>query len=156
MRRRKLRQLVSQKESSDPGEWGERRWTEGIRENRSTRRRRETLWEKRCLLQQSARLMGPQWAGWYALGPGRQAWWFFYSNISRVFCLFIFNWRKIALQCSWFLPYNNKNQPLSIHKSPPSWVSLSSPHSTPLSHHRVPGWGPCAIQQLPTSNLFYT
>ena len=28
--------------------------------------------------------------------------------------------------------------------------------STPLGHHKVPGWAPCVTQQLPTSYLFYT
>ena len=39
----------------------------------------------------------------------------------------------------------------------PSFLSLPTiPHSTPLGCHRVPGWAPCVIQQLPTSNLFDT
>ena len=37
---------------------------------------------------------------------------------------------------------------------PLSWPSI--PHPTPLGHHRAPSWAPCAVQQLPTSNLFYT
>ena len=39
----------------------------------------------------------------------------------------------------------------------PSLSSLPTPHhSTPLGHHRVQGWTPYVIQQLPTSDLFYT
>ena len=29
-------------------------------------------------------------------------------------------------------------------------------HATHLGHHRAPSWAPCAIQQVPTSYLFYT
>ena len=29
------------------------------------------------------------------------------------------------------------------------------PHPTPLGHHRALSWAPCAIQQVPTSYLFY-
>ena len=35
---------------------------------------------------------------------------------------------------------------------PPSHLP---PHSTPLGHHRAPGWAPCIIRQLPTGCLFY-
>ena len=42
-----------------------------------------------------------------------------------------------------------------IKISPLSWASLS-PHSTPLSCHRVPGWVLCTIDQLPASCLFDT
>ena len=38
----------------------------------------------------------------------------------------------------------------------PSVLRLQPPHPTPLSHHRAPIWAPCAIQQLPTSYLFYS
>ena len=30
------------------------------------------------------------------------------------------------------------------------------PHATPLGHHRASRWAPCAVEQLPTSRLFYT
>ena len=52
--------------------------------------------------------------------------------------------------------YNEVNQlyvylyPLSLGPSPPP------PHPTPLGHHRALSWAPCAIQQVPTSYLFYT
>ena len=40
---------------------------------------------------------------------------------------------------------------------PTSWASLPPPpHPIPPGHHRTPSWVPCAIQQLPTSHLFYT
>ena len=32
----------------------------------------------------------------------------------------------------------------------------SNPHPTHLGHHRAPSWAPCALQQVPTSYLFYT
>ena len=38
---------------------------------------------------------------------------------------------------------------ICIHISPLSWASLpSTPHPTPLGHHRALSWAPCAIQQL--------
>ena len=40
--------------------------------------------------------------------------------------------------------------------TPPSLAFLPSPYSTPLGHHRAPGWAPCVTQHLPTSSLFYT
>ena len=41
--------------------------------------------------------------------------------------------------------------------SSPSWASLPPfPITTLLGHHRAQSWAPCAIQQLPTSYLFYT
>ena len=35
-------------------------------------------------------------------------------------------------------------------------ASLLSPHPSRLGHHRVPGWAPCVIQQVPRSCLFCT
>ena len=57
----------------------------------------------------------------------------------------------------WFLAYNNAVSHnntyitflLSIPPLPPSLPA------TP-GHHRVPGWAPCFMKQLPTSYLFYT
>ena len=37
---------------------------------------------------------------------------------------------------------------------PPSPPTI--PHSRSSGHHRVPGWAPCAVQQLPSSYIFYT
>ena len=39
----------------------------------------------------------------------------------------------------------------------PSLLDLPlPPHPTPLDHHRAPSWASCALQQVPTSYLFYT
>ena len=39
----------------------------------------------------------------------------------------------------------------------PSLLDLPpTPHPTPLDHHRAPSWVSCALQQVPTSYLFYT
>ena len=46
--------------------------------------------------------------------------------------------------------------PLCTHISPPSWAFLPPLHPTPLGHHRAPSWAPYAVEQLPTSYLFYT
>ena len=57
----------------------------------------------------------------------------------------------------WFLLYNEVNQPyIHVYSLP-----LDSPPSVPspchpLGHHRASSWAPCAIQQIPTSALFYT
>ena len=46
----------------------------------------------------------------------------------RVFNLFIFNWRTIALQyCVGFCHTSKHESPIGIHMSPPSWTSLPSP-----------------------------
>ena len=48
-----------------------------------------------------------------------------------------------------------RNSAISIYVSPPSRTSLPPTTSpTALSHHRAPGWAPCALQQLPTSYHF--
>ena len=61
---------------------------------------------------------------------------------------------RVEIFLRWFLPYNKENQPyVYIHPLPPG---PSSPHPTPLGHHRAPGWAPCASHQLPTRYLFYT
>ena len=58
----------------------------------------------------------------------------------------------------YFLLYNEVNQlcvyiyPLPL--GPP--CHLTPPHPTHLGHHRAPSWAPWAIQQVPTSYLFYT
>ena len=43
-----------------------------------------------------------------------------------------------------------------IHIPPSSEASLPPPHCTPLGYHKVSGWAPCVLYQLPTSRLFYT
>ena len=35
-----------------------------------------------------------------------------------------------------------------IHISPSFWAFLSSPHPTPLDHHRAPRWAPCVIKHI--------
>ena len=56
----------------------------------------------------------------------------------------------------WFLPYMNMNQPqVHICLLPPEPSSHLPHHPTPVDFHRVPGWVPCDIQQIPTSYLFY-
>ena len=52
-----------------------------------------------------------------------------------------------------FLLYKEVNQ-LYVYIYPLP-VGPPSLHPTPLGHHRSPSWTPCAIQQLPTSYLFY-
>ena len=43
------------------------------------------------------------------------------------------------------------------YTSLPSLLGLPPPpHPPHLGHHRAPSWAPCAIQQVPTSYLFYT
>ena len=49
----------------------------------------------------------------------------------------------------WSLLYINENQSW-LYTPPPCSASLP-PHSTPLGHHRLPGWVPCILQQLLTS-----
>ena len=45
---------------------------------------------------------------------------------------------------------------ICIHIPPPlTLLPTPLPHPTPLGHRRALSWAPCAIQQLPTSYLFY-
>ena len=84
--------------------------------------------------------------------PGPPAlWWPFFCGTS-----FFFNWRKIALQCC--VGFCHMTVQISHNYTYiPSLLSLPPlPHPTPLGHHRVPGWAPCIILQLLTSDLFYT
>ena len=39
---------------------------------------------------------------------------------------------------------------------PPELPGHLSSQSTPSGHHRVPSWAPCAVEQLPTSDLVHT
>ena len=60
-----------------------------------------------------------------------------------------FNWRKLAFQCcTGFCHTTTQINPSYTYIT--SLLSLSPlpPHPTPLSHHGVPGWAPCAIQHL--------
>ena len=41
-----------------------------------------------------------------------------------------------------------------VYPLPPEPPSPSQP--SPLGHHRVSGWSPCLVQQLPTKHLLYT
>ena len=59
--------------------------------------------------------------------------------------------------CS-FLLYNKVNPAICIHISPyplPLASPSHPPYLTPLGGHRALSWSPCAMQQLPTSYLFY-
>ena len=48
----------------------------------------------------------------------------------------------------WFLLYNNE---ISQEENPfPLEPPFPPPHTTALDQHRVPGWAPCVIHQLPT------
>ena len=50
----------------------------------------------------------------------------------------------------------NMNQPqVHICLLPPEPPSHLPHHPPPVGFHRVPGWVPCDIQQIPTSYLFY-
>ena len=61
-----------------------------------------------------------------------------------------------AILCQ-FLLYNKVNQLyVYIYPLPLEPPSHTHPHPTPLGCHRTPSGTPCAIQQLPTSYLFYT
>ena len=55
-----------------------------------------------------------------------------------------------------FLLYNEINQPYAyiypLSLEPP----CHPPYPTPLCHQTALSWAPCAIQQVPTSYLFYT
>ena len=81
---------------------------------------------------------------------------FFHEVFVQFFCPFkknFFNWRKIALQsCGGFC---HTEMQISCNYRLPLEAS-SPPLSHPLDHQRVPGWAPCAIQQLLTSHLFHT
>ena len=69
---------------------------------------------------------------------------------------FLLNWSIIALQ--WCASFRCTTKCISYMYTyiPPSWTSLPRLHPTHLGHHRAPGWALCAIQQVPTSYLFYT
>ena len=81
-----------------------------------------------------------------------------YLTVGFFFLIFkiYFYWRKIALQdcvsfcCTMKWISCMYTYVPSLLALPPS---LSPPH---LGHHRAPSWAPCAIQQVPTSHLFYT
>ena len=68
---------------------------------------------------------------------------------------FFFYWRIIALQCCggfcWMSAWISDK-----YISLPFWAFLPPLHSTPLGHHRAPGWALCVILQFPASYLFYT
>ena len=70
---------------------------------------------------------------------------------------FFFNWGIVLYNGVLVPAIQHSQSAIYIHISPPSWTpSHPIPYPTTLGHHRAPGWDPCAIQQLPTSYLFYT
>ena len=67
-----------------------------------------------------------------------------------------FNWSITGLQCC--VRFCCTTVGISnMHTYHPSlWAALPPrPHPTPLGHHRALSWAPSAIEQLPTSSLFY-
>ena len=60
-----------------------------------------------------------------------------------------FNWRKLAFQCcTGFCHTTTQINPSYTYITSLLSLSLLPPHPTPLGHHGVPGWAPCAIQHL--------
>ena len=69
------------------------------------------------------------------------------------------NWTELQDNCFHIVLVSAIQQCEPAMCVPPEPPSQSTPHPTPLGGHRAPGWDPwdpCAIQQLPTSCLFYT
>ena len=63
-----------------------------------------------------------------------------------------FNWKKITLQ--WCVDFCHTTTQIINNYTYVTYLPCT--HPIPLSHHRVPGWAPCVIQQLLTSYLFHT
>ena len=91
-------------------------------------------------------------SAWWLPDPYRHFFFFFGGNYFK----FIFNWRMIASQCCvgfcCIITWISRK-----YTYIPSLLNLpSSPPIPPLGRHRALSWAPCAIQQVPTSCLFYT
>ena len=67
---------------------------------------------------------------------------------------FPLGWTGWSMIWHIFTSYNDMTFIQSVTYAPPSGASLPPP--TSLGHHRAPRWAPCAVEQLPTSRLFYT
>ena len=83
---------------------------------------------------------------------------FFFNHqvyLLYIYLSFIFYWKIIALRRFVSFCCTTMWISYSIHISFSSWSSLPPTHLTALGHHRALSWAPCAIQQLPTSYLFY-
>ena len=92
------------------------------------------------------------------------------QDIDKVLCAIqqdlvcFLNWRIIALQCcvgfcrtTMQISHNFIYICVCVCVCILSLLGLFPlSHPTPPGHHRAPGWAPCVIQQLPTSNVFYT
>ena len=73
-----------------------------------------------------------------------------------LFIFSLFNWRIIASQCCGVLCRTSMKTSHNFIYIYPLPLYPPPLHSTPLGHHRAPGWAPYIIQQLPSSILFHT
>ena len=74
--------------------------------------------------------------------------------LQRFYSASLFYWNTVALQCCQFLQYQHSESVSGLHTSPPSCClpATAPPESQISTEHRAPR----AMQQLPTSQLFYT
>ena len=64
----------------------------------------------------------------------------------------------MSLSKFWVLVMDREAWPAAVHGAEKTWTAeqLNWTDPTPIGHHRTLSWAPYAIQQLPTSYLFYT